>query len=325
MFDFRIAKKNGLDVTRESSIAELTDKFLKIKAKSTSSKTLDGYTNTINIHVLPFLKNVKVTKLNVDRLNDYVDELLNGGRTPATVNRTLKILNQAMTLAMKLSWISENPVTYIDRVKHEKNEINPFSKDELNLFLDNAVDDPFYALWLLKSMSGMRLGELQALTWDDINFETGVIDINKSYDDKHGLGTPKSKSSRRKITINFDCLKALREHQSKQLELQLSLGRYWENLNLVFPSSTGSYSHKSNLRNRSFNVILKKSGLTDRTPHTLRHTFASLMLMSGTPILKVSRYLGHQDITVTSRTYVHYIPNQETDTLADDFSKLLNS
>jgi|ETNmetMinimDraft_28_1059901.scaffolds.fasta_scaffold200723_1 hypothetical protein len=106
MFDFRIAKESGLDVTRESSIAELTDKFLKIKARTTSGKTLDGYTNSINIHVLPFLKNVKVTKLNVDRLNQYVDDLLNGGRTPATVNRALKVLNQAMTLAMKLSWVS---------------------------------------------------------------------------------------------------------------------------------------------------------------------------------------------------------------------------
>jgi integrase len=103
------------------------------------------------------------------------------------------------------------------------------------------------------------------------------------------------------------------------------LGRYWNNIGLVFPSSTGSYSHKSNLRNRSFNIIEKKAGLTGRTPHALRHTFASLMLMSGTPTIKIANHLGHVDMSVTMRTYAHFIPNQETDTLADDFSKLLNS
>ena len=325
MFDFRIAKESGLDVTRESSIAELTDKFLKIKARTTVPKTLSGYENSINIHILPFLKNVKVTKVNVDKLNQYVDNLLSAGRTPATVNRAIAVLNQVMTLAMKLLWISDNPVAYIDPLKHDKKEINPFSKDELNLFLDCAVDDPYYSLWLVKAMSGCRLGELVALTWNDVNFETGVIDINKSYDDRFGLGTTKSKNSKRRITLNYDCLKALKDHQSRQLEQQLSLGRYWNNLDLVFCSSTGSYSHSSNLRNRSFNVIQKEAGLTGRTPHALRHTFASLMLSSGKPVLKVSKFLGHKDMAITMRTYAHYIPENETETLVDDFSKLLNS
>jgi len=319
--ELKTAIATGVDITSNGSIKDLASKYLKIAERGVNPKTFRSYETQTRVHIIPHLGNIKIKALSTARVNNLVDDLLKTN-SASSVNRTLATLSRIMHHAIKLNYIHRNPVSFADKPKHTPKKINPFNRVELNAFLNSASSDPHYALWYLMVNSGLRFGEILALKWSDLNMETGELTINKSFDEKFGIGDTKTYSSTRKITLNYKTLTLLRVHQAKQLEQVLDLAGYYENNSLIFPSVTGSYMNPSNLRNRSFNKILKDAGLSHRTPHQLRHSFASLLLMQGASPLRVSGYLGHADMSITLKTYGHYIPAEDT-SLADGIESLI--
>lgn len=155
----------------------------------------------------------------------------------------------------------------------------------------------FYPLLFTAIFTGMRKGEILALTWDSINWITQKITVDKNY--THGrLGTPKT-GKIRVIDMSNELAKVLKEWR---------LACPHSELNLVFPNSNGNYQSADNLAKRRFLPALNRAGIDKIRFHDLRHTYASLLLANGASMKYVQHQLGHSSITMTMDLYTHLLP-----------------
>ena len=322
MSNYKTAIATGIDVSKNSSIAELSDKYLKVSSKKVTPRTLGEYESKLKLFILPHIGKINIHSLTTDKVNNLIDTLIEQGNSHYSVNKSIRVLSQVMNHALRLNIINRNPVTYAIKPKVVSAPINPLDHKELKSFIESAKSDEYFPLWFLLINSGIRLGEALGLTWSDIDFETDMLSINKTYANETGVKTPKTESGIREIKLNESTVKVLIEHQNKQLEKQMELPAYWNNLNLIFSSSIGSHISRHNLYGRHFNKILEKANLKKIRIHDLRHSFASLSLLSGVEPQKVAKYLGHKNSNITNEVYSHYLPNVGVDT-ADVIQSLL--
>jgi len=315
MVEFRVAKKSGIDVTKTSTISELSTKFFKIKSvEGITAKTLDGYKTKYYNYIDGYIGHIKVTELSRSRVIDLRVQLQEDGHTNNSINKAIKVLTAVMEHGIEENIIVINPSVFKKKLPHTKKKMRSLTPDEINSFLSHAKDDKMYALFYLLLNSGIRLGEALAIQWEDINWETDELSINKSYDAKYGLGKTKTENSERVIKLNGSTMQVLQQHHSAQLEQQTQLPKHWNNKGIVFATDIGTHFNRSNIFNRHFSKICKSGEITDFRLHDLRHTFASISLSNGVPVVDVSHYLGHADTGVTLETYTHYVPKPESNT-----------
>ena len=177
-----------------------------------------------------------------------------------------------------------------------------------------------HALYAIALGSGCRLGELLALSWADIDFEKGTVDVRRSLSQVKSefiVKEPKSQSSRRTVTVPAFVVTALRDHRAAALKAGLITAP-------VFCTRNATYLNKTNVR-REFLALVKRANDTAREKaektntepalipagvrfHDLRHSHATALIASGESIKAVSRRLGHADITITLKVYVHVLP-----------------
>ena len=160
-------------------------------------------------------------------------------------------------------------------------EMKALSADEARWLLEAASEDRLEALYVLAIHTGMRLGELLALRWQDVDLENAVVCVRRTLTRSGGkvaFGEPKTKKSRRSIRLTPQAVEALRAHLKRQLRDIESLGDRYQDQGLVFTTDTGALINPSNLRQHSFASLLKRAGLPHMRFHDLRHTCATLLL-----------------------------------------------
>lgn len=196
----------------------------------------------------------------------------------------------------------------------KKNSIEFIDSGDIPKFL-HAARGYGYVHWIFyKTLieTGMRKGEAAALRWSDINFDEKTIHIDETLDfqpdsEDEMFGDTKTFRSTRTITISSTLVNDLRYHQEWQQQNKANLGEamYRHDLNLVLCRNDGSPMPKSTLFN-SFQRILKRAELHDDLRiHSLRHTYAVLMLEAGADIKFVQEQLGHGSVQITSDVYAH--------------------
>ena len=169
----------------------------------------------------------------------------------------------------------------------------------------------------------MRQAELIGLKWEDIDWSLSTLQVKRQV--RHFKGATyaflesKSKSGTRTIMLGKKALEILRDYKQEQELFINSVRDHWIDLDLVFPSGTGTPLTASNIR-RAFRKLLAASTLPKIRFHDLRHTAASLMLNHGIPVLIVSKRLGHSKPSITMDVYGHLIPSQQEEAaeLMDD-------
>ena len=167
---------------------------------------------------------------------------------------------------------------------------------------------------MLALNTGMRQGELLTLKWDDVDLERGVLRVRRTLthaDKAYVLGEPKTNKSRRTIRLTTSAVTALRAHLSRQLEEMERMGSLYQPGGLVFAAETGTIVNPSNLRNRSFKLLLKRAGLRTIRFHDLRHSCATLLLSKNVNPKVVSEMLGHASVRITLDTYSHLMPEMQ--------------
>lgn len=173
--------------------------------------------------------------------------------------------------------------------------------------------------------SGMRRGEVCGLTWTDIDFEHGVVDINKSslYLVDRGIFDDDTKniSSRRVIRLPDQTFKLLRAWKTEQDKQRLKVGDRWQDSGKVFTSWDGNPIHPDTVSGG--HDFIKRHNLPDVTVHSLRHTNATQMIANGTDIKTVSKRLGHANVTTTGNIYTHAIKTAD-EIAADTLNDILN-
>ena len=161
---------------------------------------------------------------------------------------------------------------------------------------------------------GLREGELTGLKWEDINFDTCEVNINKQRHYIKGYGNiegkPKTDAGVRTVTASKTVISLLREYKKQQNENRLKFGTAWQNGQYVFLHEDGK-PISTQLPYKWFTKFLNRHNLPKITFHQLRHTNASLLISSGEDIVTVSGRLGHADKNVTLNTYSHIIKSKE--------------
>lgn len=173
-------------------------------------------------------------------------------------------------------------------------------------FLRAVVGDSLETLWVVMINTGLRRGEALALTWDDLDLDAKTLSVSNALVQIGGVPTlsqPKTQRSYRTISLDSTTVQALKEHRKNQRRLRFS-AEQWTDAESVFTTSTGQpprpdYAHVC------FKRIVTREGLPWIRLHGLRHTHASLLILAGVDVATVSERLGHADVGITVRTYLH--------------------
>ena len=192
------------------------------------------------------------------------------------------------------------------------------SLTEAKRFLEVACTDRLEALYALAITCGLRQGELLGLKWDDVDFESGTLQVRcqlQRMRDGSGLAflPLKNPQGQREVALGPKTLEALKNHRARQAEEKLILGRAYEDTGLVFATTKGTPLEASNVVNRSFKPLLQRAGINRIKFHELRHTCASVMAKAGVMPEYAQDRLGHADISLTMNTYTHILPEARAD------------
>ena len=229
-----------------------------------------------------------------------------------------RLISSVLETAVKWQIILSNPCKRVSPPKAEKVEAKYLDEKQSALVLEALQSEPlkYRALFSLLLYSGMRRGEICGLSWSDVDFRNCIIDISKSslYLPGKGVFEDKTKntSSMRTIKIPKSIIDILRELRSEQLQELFKQGSAWQGSGdlkeKIFTQANGKPIHPCTVTTW-FAKFLVRHNLEslDVSPHSLRHTNATLLIASGVDLRTVSKRLGHAQMTTTANTYTHAI------------------
>lgn len=288
--------------------------------------TLKGYEAILRVHLGGFLEK-PLDQITRTEIKNLIYDKLGGGLTLKTVTNIKALVSSVLTHALEDELIPANPTSRLGRFikkKDPKKEINPLTREEARNLLEVMEEHHprYYPFFLCALRTGMRLGELLALEWGDIDFRGGFVEVRRGYV-RGQITTPKNGKTRR-IDMSgqlAETLKALQVERKKEV-----LAKGWREVpEQVFVNEQGGIIHEANLRNRVFFKALAKAGLRRIRIHDLRHSFASLLIQNGESLAYVKEQLGHHSISITVDIYGHLVPGanrQAVDRLDDDNQSL---
>lgn len=284
------------------------------------------------------LGKIKLMDLRTHHIQAYYNSLVSeDGKSPSTIKTINKCLKSCLNQALKEGYVAKNYCTIITLPKDSespKDTINVFTLKEQQRFMKECINNKNGMLYILALGTGLRLGEILALRWTDINLKEKYININKALKSTYIIDNkgnreftvieqpPKTKNSIRTVPLNNNLIDLLLEHRKKQMiERDSNIDIYFDN-NLVFSTPQGNYLSESNVR-KSFKRILKKCKLNDFRFHDLRHTFATRLFENGIPPKTVQSLLGHSNISTTLNIYTHVMKDTK-DKAIDKLNFLFN-
>jgi integrase len=217
------------------------------------------------------------------------------------------MLNQAVREEL----VARNVARLVQPSAPDRTEIRPWTEGEARIFLAACRSHRLHALFVVALGLGLRRGELLGLRWIDVDFAAGQLQISQTLQHVRGhgvvYGPPKSRRSRRVLTMPAVVAESLRRHRDGQRAERIAAGDGWTESGLVFTTIGGRHIEPRNL-NTTFARLVAAAGVRPIRLHDLRHTCATLLLSRGVSPRMVMDILGHSQIAVTMNTYGHVIP-----------------
>lgn len=297
-------------------LSEWLEEWINTYCNSIKESTKQTYRSTIKNHISNKIGRIKLCDLDATT----VQKLYNGIIKSGTSNKTLKnihgILHKALEQAIKIDYIDSNVADKVNLPKVNKPEIRPLESEEI-IKLFNSIDN-INDLHLIRFaiFTGMRMGEILALTWDDVDFNNSFIRVSKQLSmprklgDKYKVTTTKNSKTRyiKPSSAVFDILYLLKEEQLS-LNIYAPYGEYG---NLVFCKADGSNYTRQNIF-FMFKKYLKMANIEGIRFHDLRHTYAVNALRAGDDPKTVSENLGHATVSFTLDVYAALTKNMQTE------------
>jgi integrase len=291
------------------NVGQFLDYWLENSSKpNVRDTTYASYERTVRRHIKPRVGGLQLAKfapIHVQRL--YAD-MQTDGVGGSTRQIVYAILHKSLNHALQIGLVSRNVCDAVSRPRHAKHEIRPLSPEQSKALLSAAAGDRLEALYVLALTTGMRLGELFALEWANIDLRAGYLMVRHTLMELRGevrLSEPKTQKSRRKIELPKLAIDALLNHKKKALAAGQIDG-------LVFRNASGGALRRGHFYQSGFKPLLERAGLPKATRfHDLRHTAATLLLAAGENPKVVQELLGHSNIAMTLGTYSHILPTMQ--------------
>jgi integrase len=260
---------------------------------------LRAYEQVLRATVLPCMGHLKLSSVTRTVLQDLIDELVGGGRSPSTVRNTVLPLRAIYRRALSRSEVLVNPTLGLALPTTRDRRERVARPAEAKALIE-ALPERDRALWATALYAGLRRGELRALRWSDVDFKEGVIRVERGWDDRVGSIEPKSRAGRRRVPLTQPLRTRVAAHRL------LSKGGEEE---LVFEGLRGAFCPSA--ATRRARATWKEAKLEPIGLHECRHTYAAFMIAAGVNAKALSTYMGHSSITVTLDRYGHLMPGNE--------------
>jgi len=290
---------------------QYTDQWLETYVKSVRRlSTYQRYRDLLIRYAYPEIGSMPIDKITRGTVRDILLKLNGKGLSRSTIALMKDAISGSLSAALDSELIPVNPTKglikslHIERDKRE--HLDPLTHEEVNLFLQTCLkhSPEYYPFFLCAFRTGLRLGELLALQWGDIDWNGRFIQVSRSYKLGKTTGTKTGKVRRADMSDQLiETLKGLLIRRKKD-GLKMGLGEPPE----VIFQQHGRPMEQNYIR-RQFKRILKKAGLREIRIHDIRHTYASLLLSDGVTPVYVKEQLGHSSIQMTVDIYGHWIPN----------------
>lgn len=259
--------------------------------------TQKHYEYVIDIHLLPAFGNIQLRLISRESVQNFLANKFKQGLSWRTVKHLRTTLGTILGTAEIWGNIEDNPVrkTRMPRQgpRPEKQVLSP---EQLRLLLEMLREPSKSLVWLL-ALTGLRIGELLALRWQDVDLEAGVLRVRRTLYERH-FDEPKTKHSNRVVPLGPKAISILGTRRPETHEADA----------LIFMSSQGTPLSRRNLKNRQLAPICKSLGLVGISWHALRHATATLLDAVGTPLGTVQAILGHSSPEITRGIYLHSLP-----------------
>jgi integrase len=303
------------------TVAEFLEQWLETYANSNvTPRTYERYQEIVRLHLIPALGSSLLTKLTPLQIQTHYAKSLQAGRkdgkkgglSPTTVLQHHRVLHKALECAVLWQIIGRNVADAVQPPRRVRREMQTLDAEQVRKLLQEAEKSEHYSLIYVAVNTGLRMGELLGLKWEDLDFAECTAQIRRSMQRIAGGGMvasdTKTHRSRRSVSLQPTVMEVLKTHKVNQARERLLAGEAYVNNALVFATPLGAPVDPSNL-SKAFRRLLKSARLPRVRFHDLRHTHASLMLKAGVHPKIVSERLGHSAIGITLDTYSHVLPN----------------
>jgi len=271
--------------------------------------TRENYVFNLKLHIYPVLGKRRVDEIKRKDLKAFLDNLLINGLSRSTVSLIKAPIRGILSHAVDSEIIESNPLNDL-RLNHKKRAFNvePLTEKEAKRLLDQTkvfIDGYYYPHILCSLRTGMRIGEIIALKWNDIDFEKRQIEVKRSC--RMGRVTDTKNHKRRRVDMTPHLTETLKNLRTTQKREALKDGRSFPEW--VFAHKKGALFSRGPFEN-ALNRCLTKAKLRRIRIHDLRHTYATIRLMRGHNVGDVSYQLGHSSIKMTYDVYAHWVPGR---------------
>lgn len=323
--------QNGLVVDGKSlRFSEFTEIWKRdYGSKELAPTTYKRYCRMLETRLLPYFGHFYINKIRPTDIMKFYDLLEkdtqlvrksgnNGAKTKKplsgkTILEHHRLLRAMLHKAVYWQLIVANPAERVQAPKARKPKRRSYDDEQTKILLENleqlSVEETKYKVAIILTVfTGVRLGELMGLEWQDVDFQNGIISINRSSQYLSDMGvftkTPKTESSIREIAIPEFIISLLEEYKLWYEEEKSIYGELWTNSDRLFVQVDGKPMHPSSI-SKWFVKYVSTIGLPVINFHGLRHTNASLLVAQNVDIAVISARLGHAQISTTLDFYVH--------------------
>lgn len=295
--------KNQQNPLIESLLNEyLTTLDNKLNSGVIQISTHKGYAYTVTTHLLPKLGKYHVSEINIKLIEEFISSL---GLTKKRIKVIIRPMIEIFKKLQRHEMINKNPFDDLGKdsfsnISISDYEVDPFNLEDIELIINACDYDCIRNFIQFGFWTGCRIGEIFALTWDDIDFENEIISITKSQTLNRQIKEPKTKSGIREIEMTPKSKSAL----LAQFKITAKRDR-------VFLTPTGKIWPTTDSFGRYWKTALTKAGVKYRNPYQMRHTFISMMLQFGNSPVVLYRIVGHENTEMIYKNYARFIKQEE--------------
>lgn len=291
------------------TFAQLYAKYLDYIKNRLKISSIFSIESLVDNHIMPTFGSIKINKISKTAVLEWQEILSKTGYAHNYKTKLRGTLSTILKFGMQYYDLPINVVSLVTgfRNTEPKKEINIYSIEEFKQFISFVDDNLYKTFFMFLYLTGCRKGEAFALNWNDINFETKMLTIDKTLNRKIDGAvyeistTPKTTSSNRKILLPTQLIEQLKAYKINLSDCATT--------DFIFG---GKHPMSETTVTRKLFEYSRLANLKRITPHDFRHSHASLLINMGESIVMVSKRLGHSDIEQTLNTYSHLMPNQES-------------
>lgn len=318
---------------------DFLDKWLCTEAKARCRPVeLRARESIVKVHLKPRLGHVPLAKLAPATIRDYF-----AGLNMRGAPHVFKVLRAALNHAVRMDLILANPCDRVTPPRPAEFRPTLWTVEETVRFLAVVRDmrPGLYPLFLTEVTTGLRLGEILALTWRSIDLDARVLRVTQDLERPKGGGFAfaevKSAKSRRPVRLAVEVIEELRAFRRRQFEERLKRGLcakngtcrdqhcpLWHDHDLAFCQANGKPLHGHNLTRRTMRVIMERAAVPRIRFHDLRHIHGTLLADSGVNLKVIQERLGHSTETFTLARYIHATPDMQEQATAAVSRRLLS-